>query len=158
MFASVGRDTPLGAAAALLAAFAELPAHRDVAPAFERLADAGIPVLALTNGGADTTAALIERAGLTSLVSRILSVQSIGHWKPQPEPYRYAANEAAVEPSRLALVAVHPWDLHGAPSAGLVTGWVNRTGRTFPAVFAHPHVQAPSLDGVVERLLALPGR
>lgn len=156
VFATLGHPTPPGAVEAVLAAFGKLPAHGDVVPAFERLKDAGMPVLALTNGGADSTAGLIEAAGLSSLVSRVLSVESVGHWKPRAEPYQWAASKVGVEPTRLAMVAVHPWDLHGAAKAGLVTGWANRNRRVFPTVFAHPHVQAPSLDGVVERLLALP--
>ena len=57
---------------------------------------------------------------------------------------------------RLALVAVHPWDTHGAAAAGLVTGWVDRTGRPCPAVFTSPVVRAGDLAGVVAGLLALP--
>ena len=156
--ARADRQLPRGAASELLAAFAELPAHPDVAPALELLVEAGIPAIGLTNGSAATTDTLIERAGLSALVSRVLSVEDVGHWKPRPEPYRFAARQAGVQPERLAMVAVHPWDLHGAAVSGLVTGWVNRTGRSFPAVFNHPHLQAPSLDVVVTKLLDLPER
>lgn len=156
VFASLGQTGSAEAAEAVLTAFAELSPHRDVAPALELLEEAGVPALALTNGSAATTAGLIEAAGLSSLVDRVLSVEAVGHWKPRAEPYRWAAREAGVEPDRLAMVAVHPWDLHGAATAGLVTGWANRRGRDFPAIFTRPHVEAPSLDRVVERLLALP--
>ncbi|MHB1552596.1 MAG: hypothetical protein ACYCSX_01805 [Acidimicrobiales bacterium] len=40
----------------------------------------------------------------------------------------------------------------------MVTGWADRTGRAYPSVFNRPHVEAPTLDGVVERLLGLPAR
>ncbi len=149
---------PPDAASELLAAFAELPAHPDAEAAFHRLRDRHVPAVALTNGSAAVTSGLLERAGLRALVPRVLSVDAVGHWKPRPEPYRYAASELGIAPGQLAMVAVHPWDLHGAAGAGLVTGWVNRSGRTYPAVFTHPHVQARSLDGVVEQLLGLPER
>ena len=153
---AAGCPVPPDATTGLLEAFAELPAHRDVPVAFRRLRDVGIPIVALTNGAAPVTSGLLERAGLISLVSRVLSVDAVGHWKPRPEPYRYAASELGVVPERLAMVAVHPWDLHGAAAAGLVTGWANRTGRAYPSIFRRPHVEAPTLDGVVEGLLGLP--
>ena len=153
---AAGCPVPPDATTGLLEAFAELPAHRDVPVAFRRLRDVGIPIVALTNGAAPVTSGLLDRAGLTSLVSRVLSVDAVGHWKPRPEPYRYAASELGVAPERLAMVAVHPWDLHGAAAAGLVTGWANRTGRAYPSIFRRPHIEAPTLDGVVEGLLGLP--
>jgi hypothetical protein len=33
-----------------------------------------------------------------------------------------------VAPELMLLVAVHPWDIHGAAQAGMGTAWVNRTG------------------------------
>lgn len=155
---AVGRQVPPDATSELLAAFAELPVHPDVEAAFHRLRDAGVPIAALTNGSGAVTSGLLERAGLRPLVAHVLSVDAVGHWKPRPEPYRYAASELGLAPDELAMVAVHPWDLHGAVTAGLVTGWANRSGRTYPGVFTYPHVQAPTLDGVVEGLLCLPER
>lgn len=158
VFSLVGRKASPDLFAELLAGFAELPPHPDVVPGLERLADAGIPAVALTNGSTEVTAGLVRRAGISSLVAHVFSVDTVGHWKPRPEPYQYAASRLGVQPPRLAMVAVHPWDLHGAASAGLVTGWVNRGGRAYPSAFVRPNVEERSLDGVVERLLRLPDR
>ncbi|KJF16953.1 haloacid dehalogenase type II [Acidithrix ferrooxidans] len=156
VFASFGRNPPTDVAAGLLDAFRELPAHADVGPAFRRLVQANIPVVALTNGSASVTAGLIERASLSHLVTHVLSVDSVGYWKPRPEAYHFASREVGVEAGRLAMVAAHPWDLNGASRAGLVTGWVNRTERPWPRAFTQPHVETSTLDGVIDRLLALP--
>ncbi len=48
--------------------------------------------------------------------------------------------------------------LRRAAAAGLVTGWVDRRGRPYPAVFTAPTVQAGDLVGVVDLLLRLPER
>lgn len=152
-----GTPLPDGAGDALLRAFAALEPFPDVAPALEHLAGAGIAAYTLTNGSPATTTGLLERAGLDRLVTRVLSVEGAGLWKPRPEPYHYAAGEIGVEPGELALVAVHPWDLHGGARAGLTTGWTNRTGRRFPAVFVAPHATGTSLEETVAALLALPG-
>ncbi len=54
------------------------------------------------------------------------------------------------------LVAVHPWDIEGARSAGLSTAWINRSGARFPAYFGQPDFEATSVLNLA-RLLG-PGR
>jgi 2-haloacid dehalogenase len=140
----------------VLAAFSRLDAHPDARPALERLHRAGVPVVALTNGAAATAATLLERAGLDALVDRVISIDEVRTWKPAPAPYRYAADLMGVEPRRLAHVAVHGWDVHGAQRAGLVTGWASRLESTLPAVFDPPDVAGADLVEVADRLLGMP--
>jgi 2-haloacid dehalogenase len=140
----------------VLAAFARLDAQPDARPALEWLDRAGVPVAALTNGAAATTTALLERNALDSLVERVISIDEVRIWKPAPELYRHAADLMGVEPRRLAHVAVHGWDVHGAHHAGLVTGWASRLEGTFPAIYDRPDVAGPDLVEVAERLLELP--
>lgn len=142
----------------VLDAFAILDPHPDVAPALTRVAEAGLPAVALTNGSAEVTHALCERAGLDHLVARVISVAEVGVWKPRPEPYLYAAEALDLGPGDLALVAAHPWDVHGAAAAGLLTGWITRHGAAFPEVFTPPDVQGTDLVVAIDALLALPER
>ena len=106
------------AAAHVLEAFSELDPHPDVRPALERLADAGVPAVTLTNGHAETTRSLLARAGLEHLVARCLDVGEVRRWKPAALPYEHCAHRCEVVPERLAMVAVHSWDIHGARRAG----------------------------------------
>lgn len=153
-----GLPVPDDAADRILSGFDELEPHPDVRPALQALADAGVPALCLTVGSSEVVRRLVDRAGVGPLVSRVLSARESGYWKPRPEPYRYAAAQAGVPAEALALVAVHPWDVHGAARAGLVSAWVNRAGRAFPAIFTAPAVDGPDLVAVVQALLALPER
>ncbi len=132
-----------------------VPLHPDVAPALDLLSNARVPAYALTNGSAAFAGRLLEAGGVRDRLADVLSVDAVGHWKPRPEPYRWAAGVAGTPADRMALVAVHPWDLHGAAAAGLVTGWVDRTGTRYPIVFTAPTVRDRDLVGVVTRLLAL---
>ena len=140
----------------VLASFSRLDTHPDARPALERLHRAGVPVAALTNGAAATTTTVLERAGLDGLVDRVISIDEVRTWKPSPAPYRHAADVMGVEPRRVAHVAVHAWDVHGAQRAGLVAGWAARLEGAFPAVFDPPHVAGADLVEVVDRLLGLP--
>jgi 2-haloacid dehalogenase len=148
-----GRDDVAG----VLDRMAELPAHPDAGPAVGRLRVAGVRVLALTNGSEANTHALLKRAGLLGAVERVVSIDEVGQWKPRAEVYQYAATVAGVEPGRLALVAAHAWDCHGAHRAGLTAGWVRRAEPVYNPAFGRPDAEGDNLPAVCEALLRLPG-
>jgi len=145
-----------GQRAAVADTFLELAPHADVEPALRRLTAAGIRVVALTHGSPGVAEAGLERGGITPLVERSLSSEVIRTWKPAREVYLWAAGSCAVAPERMALVAAHGWDVHGAQVAGLTGAWFPRAERSYPAVYADPHVAAADLAGIVDALLALP--
>jgi len=140
----------------IVTGFAELDPHPEVEPAMRRAVDAGIDVITLTNGSADTTRTLLKRAGVQGYVRQVVSVDDIQRWKPAPEIYRHAAKSCQVEREQVALVAVHGWDTHGAHEAGLVTGWVSRLEGRYAPIFAPPDVMGDDLVEVVDALVALP--
>lgn len=86
----------------------------------------------------------------------MFSVDDVGVWKPHPAVYRQVADSCGREPGAVALVAVQAWDIHGAGSAGLVTGWAPRLEGRYAASFRPPDGQGEDLLEVVEGLLALP--
>ncbi len=126
----------------VLRAFTSLDLHPDVAPGIRALAGSGARMVTLSNGSASVAEGLLTRAGLRDQVEHVLSVEDAGIWKPAARAYRYAAETCGVEPAELLMVAVHPWDLHGAHAAGLRTCWVNRPGSgrllQYPAHFSAP--------------------
>jgi len=130
-----------------------LGVHPDVPEGLRLLAGGGLRVVPFTNGAADSAAQLLERAGLSALVERCLSVQDAGRWKPHPQSYAYALGQCRVEPGKAALVAVHPWDTDGARRSGLVSGWVDRADVPYPEVFLPPDVRGPDLPTVARALL-----
>ena len=136
----------------VLAGLATLSVHPDVPEGLRLLDAAGIRIATLTNGSADIARGLLERAGLDGLVERNLDVTQVRRWKPAPEPYLYACRELGVAPAEAAMVAVHPWDVHGAVRAGLRGGWLDRAGAPYPAVFERPAVGAPELPSLARAL------
>lgn len=149
-------DRRLSAADAehVLAGFAELDPHPDVEPALRRLAEAGVRVVTLTNGNAELTRTLLERAGLSAYVEAPLSVDAVRRWKPAPEPYRYAADFCGVSPGDVVLVAGHAWDCHGANLAGLRTAYVRRAELHYPGIFPRADISGDDLASVIDQLLA----
>ncbi|WP_448615133.1 HAD-IA family hydrolase [Modestobacter sp. URMC 112] len=156
---SVAQTTGLPAEACVRVAdaFAELAPHPDVEPALRRLAAAGVRAVTLSHGGPGVAEAGLARGGLSPLVERSLTSQSIRAWKPSPQAYLWAAGVCGVAPEEMALVAAHSWDVLGAQRAGLTGGFTSaRSELVYAEVYEPPHVQAPDLVAVVEALLALP--
>ncbi len=138
-----------------VAGFAELTPQPDAVPALRAAQRAGFRVFTLSNGAAPSTRKFLERAGVADLVERVLSIDDVQAWKPVPAPYEYAVRAAGVSAERIALVAVHSWDVHGAHQAGLTTGWCPRLEGEQTPVFAPADVTADTLDGVIAGLAAL---
>jgi 2-haloacid dehalogenase len=141
--------------ASVMAGWSELPAFPDALPAVTRLAEAGLRVACLTNGSAYLASSFVNRTGLGSLVDRVISVEEVYRWKPAGVVYLYAASVMDVPPDRMALVAAHDWDCHGAKRAGLTTGWVSRKSGGFGAPFTPPDVTGEDLTEVAAKLLEL---
>ena len=152
--AAADLPTDAGSQDRILEAFGTLEVHRDVRPALERLRAADITAVTLTNGTAAIIRGALERAGLAELVAGTWDVTEVGRWKPAAEPYLWAAGRLALAPERVALVAVHPWDVHGARAAGLQGAWIDRHGTDrYPAHLNPPTVRAPDLVGAMDLLL-----
>jgi 2-haloacid dehalogenase len=137
-------------------AFLELAPHPDVEPALRRLAEGGVRAVTLTHGSPGVAEAGLARGGVAPLVERSLSSETVRAWKPSRAAYLWAAGSCGVAPARMALVAAHSWDVHGAQRAGLTGAWFPRTERVYADVHDVPHVQGASLVEVVDALLQLP--
>ncbi|WP_281964425.1 haloacid dehalogenase type II [Serinicoccus marinus] len=144
-------DVPAGVEH-VMAGFADLGLHPDVVPGLRALREGGLRVVTLSNGSTAVAEGLLGRAGALDLVERLLSVEDAGRWKPAPEAYRHALDVCGVPADRAVLVAVHPWDLHGAHRAGLGTAWVARSGGRYPGHLAAPDLTVEDLPALTEAL------
>lgn len=136
----------------VLTGFTELSAHPDVAPGLRRIHNAGIRLVTFTNGAAAISESMLDRASILALLEHRLSVDVPKKWKPHPDAYRYAAGACGVEPSRMALVAVHPWDIDGAKRAGLTGIWVDRRKTPYPKSFLPPDLQVADFQALADQL------
>ena len=141
--------------AALLKGLECLPARPDAGLAFRTLAEAGIVVMALTNGSDASTRKLLSGSGLDGLVDHVVSVEAVELSKPRREAYAHAAQIARAGLDSMALVAAHSWDIQGAKAAGMTTAYLN-TERPFSKVMRAPDLQGGSLSELATTLAALP--
>jgi 2-haloacid dehalogenase len=145
-----GLDAPAGEVVdEVLDTMGRLAVHDDVVPGLRALASAGHVLTTFSNGSEAATRALLARSELTDVVGQVLSVESGSVWKPHPDAYAAATDRLGAAPSDLTMVAVHPWDLDGAGSAGLRTVWVNRAGAPWSASFRPPDERVRRLTDLV---------
>lgn len=129
----------------IMTAMQNLSLHPDVPDGVRALAAAGHRLITLTNGAAANTNKLFVTGGIRDHFELLLSVEDASAWKPARAAYEYSAASAQAEPSNMLLVAVHPWDIHGAARAGLRTAWLNRAGARYPSYFQAPDITISAL-------------
>ncbi|TFC18936.1 haloacid dehalogenase type II [Cryobacterium algoritolerans] len=132
--------------------FAALNLHPDIPDGIRALKRAGVRLVTLSNGSAEVARTLLTRAELVNEFEALLTVEDAPAWKPVRSAYHYAADACGVQPADILLIAVHPWDIHGAAQAGLRTGWLNRTNATYPRYFAAPDYTASTLSELAIQL------
>ena len=138
----------------IVGAMATLPPHPEVHAALERLRDAGLRLVTLTNSTADVGRAQIENAGLADLFEQTLSADEIGTLKPAREAYELAGTRTGVELGEIRLVAAHAWDVAGALAAGCAAAFVERPGMVLSPIGEAPDISGADLSEVAERILA----
>ena len=138
----------------VLAGFSDLSVHPDVPGGVRLLREGGLRLVTLSNGSADVAGRLLAKAGIRGEFEHLLSVEDAGAWKPALAAYAYAARVCAVPAEQMLLVAVHPWDIHGARQAGMRTGWIARQPAPYPGYFAAPDLHAPDLSALATQILS----
>lgn len=136
----------------VLSGFTRLPLHADVAPGLQKIHEAGIRIVTLTNGAAAMSENVFRNGGILPLLEHRLDVSVPQRWKPHPDAYRYAADVCGVGVERMALAAVHPWDIDGARRAGLQGYYIDRRKTPYPSAFRAPDLSVPDFEGLAESL------
>ena len=131
-----------------------LGVHPEVPEGIRALVAAGFRLITLSNGSARIAEKLLSEAGIREAFESLLSVEDAPAWKPARAAYEYAAAVSGADPAGMLLVAVHPWDIHGAARAGLRTAWLNRTGGSYPGYFEAPEFTVTALTELPGALAA----
>ncbi len=137
----------------ILSGFTGLSVHPDIPDGVRALREAGLTLVTLTNGSVSIADQLLTSAGIRHQFDRLLSVDDADAWKPAASAYAYAALACPAQIGEMMLVAVHPWDIHGANRAGMRTGWINRQQAPYPGYFAPPDVTAPDLCALAQQII-----
>ncbi|MCH8234734.1 MAG: haloacid dehalogenase type II [Chloroflexi bacterium] len=131
-----------------------LPPHPDVPAGLRRLRDAGFRTAALTNSPPAAARTQLAAVNLIELFDNVMSVESVGAFKPDARVYRMAARELGVETAGIFMVAAPDWDLAGAMAAGCAGAFVARPGQVLNPYFDPPDIVGRDIPEVADLIIA----
>jgi 2-haloacid dehalogenase len=139
--------------ARLMAKYLELPAYPDVTSALDEIAAQGFQIAACSNGTEAAVRKLLDHAGILSRFSKIVSVDPIHTFKPDPAIYEYLVAELHARRDMVWLISSNPFDVIGARACGVRAAWVQRDAkRVFDPWEFEPDIIVHSLAELPARL------
>lgn len=119
---------PAGIREPLMQAYLALDAYPEVPEMLARLRQGGLKTAILSNGEPRMLAAGAKSAGIDHLLDAVLSVETVGIFKPHPSVYQLALDQLRVAADEIAFQSSNAWDVNGASTFGLRPVWINRFG------------------------------
>ena len=110
----------------LMSKYLQLPAYPDVTGALDELAAQGFTIAACSNGTEDAVRGLLDHAAVLQHFTKIVSVDPIRTFKPDPAVYERLVAELLTRRDLVWLISSNPFDVIGAKACGLRTAWVQR--------------------------------
>jgi 2-haloacid dehalogenase len=120
------QGVPEATRAALCALWDRFDPWPGVVAALKQMQQDGLKLATLSNFGVAQLTTLARHAGLTW--DRILSSETIFHYKPDPAVYHMAIDALGVAASQIMMVAAHAYDLRAAQAQGFATAYVASSG------------------------------
>jgi len=131
----------------LLALYWELSAFAEVPEMLATLKSEGFKTGILSNGSPDMLSGAVESAGLGAFLDAVLSVESLGVFKPHTSVYQMVDRHYGTTPSQVLFVSSNGWDASYAAYHGFQTVWVNRNREPMDRLPAKPsHVLQDLVD------------
>lgn len=112
----------------LLDLYWELQAYPEVPAMLRALKEAGLQTAILSNGSPSMLDGAVQSAGIGEVLDDVLSVQSVGIFKPAASVYRLVEDRFGCSQSEVLFVSSNGWDAACATGYGFLTAWVNRAG------------------------------
>ncbi|WP_209940054.1 haloacid dehalogenase type II [Ruegeria sp. HKCCE4148] len=112
----------------LLDLYWELQAYPEVPDMLKALKEGGMQTAILSNGSPPMLNGAVQSAGIGDVLDDVLSVESVGVFKPHARVYDLVPERFNCAPDEVLFVSSNGWDAAGASGYGFVTAWVNRAG------------------------------
>ena len=134
----------------LIAAYRKMDAYPEVAEVLAALKARGARLAILSNGDPDMLDDAVRAARLDGLLDAVLSVTSVGIFKPAPAVYRLATDRFDCRPADISFQSSNRWDIAGARAFGFRTVWINRTAAPDEYPNLTPNRVVRDLRGLLE--------
>jgi 2-haloacid dehalogenase len=121
----------------------------EVPEVLRQLKTAGLRTAILSNGSPMMLDAAVRGSGLSPLVDAVLSVESVGVYKPHPKVYQLAVDQLGIPAAAMAFQSSNAWDAYAASAFGMQVVWCNRYGQRPERLPGRP-------DRIIRSLAELP--
>ncbi len=112
----------------LLQLYWELQAYPEVPEMLGTLKQAGLNTAILSNGSPAMLDGAVQSAGLGEMLDDVLSVESVGIFKPHKSVYDLVGKRFQCANEEVLFVSSNGWDAAASAGYGFQTVWVNRAG------------------------------
>lgn len=106
----------------------ELQAYPEVPAMLAALKAGGLETAILSNGSPAMLDGAVQSAGISDVLDDVLSVESVGVFKPDQRVYDLVGERFKCTPDEVLFVSSNGWDAAAATKYGFQTAWVNRVG------------------------------
>ncbi|MBL4766729.1 MAG: haloacid dehalogenase type II [Rhodobacteraceae bacterium] len=132
----------------LLDLYWELQAYSEVPAMLAKLKAAGLNTAILSNGSPEMLDAAVKSAGLGDVLDDVLSVESVGIFKPDHRVYDLVGKRFGCTNSEVLFVSSNGWDAAAATGFGFVTAWANRSNEPVDRLPWTPVHVVPDLTSI----------
>jgi 2-haloacid dehalogenase len=146
---TLGLDNP-ELRARLMDLYRTLDVFPEVPAILQRLKAVGLKTGILSNGSPDMLDAAVNKAGIGDLLDAVLSVESVGVYKPHPKVYQLAVDGLAIPARAILFQSSNAWDAHAASAFGMRVVWCNRYGQRPERLPGKPDHEIASLAELPE--------
>lgn len=105
----------------------------------------GIRCAILSNGSPAMLAAAVENSGIAPSIDAVLSVETVGVYKPHPDVYGMAPKALNLPKEHICFLSSNSWDAYSAKAFGFKVLWCNRFGQAPERIPATPDGEIPDL-------------
>ncbi|MEP7155612.1 MAG: haloacid dehalogenase type II [Betaproteobacteria bacterium] len=99
----------------------------------------------LSNGAPDMLNALVAHNRMERAIPDVMSVDSVGVFKPDPRVYQLAVDRLKLPAAQIGFVSSNGWDAAGARAFGFKVLWINRGGAPVEELGVRPDRELKSL-------------
>ncbi|MDF1719673.1 MAG: haloacid dehalogenase type II [Minwuia sp.] len=139
-----------GLRAELAELYLRLDAYPEVPDMLADLKAAGLKTAILSNGSPMMLEAAVANAGIGDLLDAVLTVESVGVFKPHPSVYELAGKAFGLPAGEMSFQSSNGWDAYAAKAFGFQVVWVNRFGQAEERIPQTPDLQISDLTGLAD--------
>ncbi len=129
----------------LMEAYLRLECYPEVPATLRKLRQQGCRTALLSNGSPTMLKTAVNHAGIQDFIDVVLSVETVGIYKPSPRVYHLAMERLSLTAEQISFQSANAWDVTGASSVGMRVVWINRFSQRMERLGCIPDAELRSL-------------